>query len=343
MDTYDVPPAPVHISNSTNLLQPLEQAHRHTLYTLETLVRRRHRFATITVLTKNPSALPDERYVRARHQLSEFLPDHLRADWFAENRHRPLRVECSPAFYDDKSRKLLDPGAPSVESRTRAIRFLRKEHIPVFVRIGPLFPRDPLPGGKKMSDFDLPDVQPTAKAGFPAPPSQFGVLLYSRESPAGNSEPTMKCPFCQSDNDRVIDSRASEDGYAIRRRRQCLDCKRRYTTYERIEGTSVKIVKKDEVREPFDRAKIKRGLEKACWKRPVGDAQLEAIIVAVENDLEANFDAEVESRHVGELVMQHLRELDQVAYVRFASVYREFKDVHDFVTELRPMLDESRQ
>jgi len=153
----------------------------------------------------------------------------------------------------------------------------------------------------------------------------------------------MKCPFCQSDNDRVIDSRASEDGCAIRRRRQCLDCKRRYTTYERIEATTVKIVKKDEVREPFDRAKMKRGLEKACWKRPVSDAQLEAIIAAVENDLEANFDAEVESRHVGELVMQHLRELDQVAYVRFASVYREFKDVHDFVSELRPMLDESRQ
>jgi len=153
----------------------------------------------------------------------------------------------------------------------------------------------------------------------------------------------MKCPFCQSDNDRVIASRASEDGCAIRRRRQCLDCKRRYTTYERIEATTVKIVKKDEVREPFDRAKMKRGLEKACWKRPVSDAQLEAIIAAVENDLEANFDMEVESRHVGELVMQHLRELDQVAYVRFASVYREFKDVHDFVSELRPMLDESRQ
>ena len=153
----------------------------------------------------------------------------------------------------------------------------------------------------------------------------------------------MKCPFCQGDNDRVIDSRASQDGFAIRRRRECLACKRRYTTYERIEGTTVKIVKKDGVREPFDPTKIKQGLEKACWKRPISDAQLEAIIAAVENDLETNFESEVESRQVGELVMQHLRQLDQVAYVRFASVYRQFEDVHDFVSELKPMLAESRR
>jgi len=150
----------------------------------------------------------------------------------------------------------------------------------------------------------------------------------------------MKCPYCRGDNDRVIDSRASEDGSAIRRRRQCVACQRRYTTYERIE-TSIKIIKKDGAREPFDHSKIKRGLEKACWKRPISDAQLEAVIAAVENELEANFESEVESHHVGELVMQNLRDLDQVAYVRFASVYREFKDVHDFVSELEPMLDES--
>ncbi len=153
----------------------------------------------------------------------------------------------------------------------------------------------------------------------------------------------MKCPFCQTDNDRVVDSRASEDGVAIRRRRECLGCKRRYTTYERIEGTTVKIVKKDGAREPFDHAKIKRGLEKACWKRPISDAQLEAVIATVEEDIEAAFDSEVESRRLGELVMQKLRDLDQVAYVRFASVYRQFEDVHDFVTELKPMLDESRR
>jgi transcriptional repressor NrdR len=153
----------------------------------------------------------------------------------------------------------------------------------------------------------------------------------------------MKCPFCQADNDRVVDSRASEDGVAIRRRRECLGCKRRYTTYERIEGTTVKIVKKDGAREPFDHAKIKRGLEKACWKRPISNAQLEAVIATVEEDIEAAFDSEVESRRLGELVMQKLRDLDQVAYVRFASVYRQFEDVHDFVTELKPMLDESRR
>ena len=152
---------------------------------------------------------------------------------------------------------------------------------------------------------------------------------------------SLKCPFCQCENDRVIDTRTTQDGFAIWRRRQCLACKRRYTTYERIERTSVKIVKKDGARELFDPGKIKRGLEKACWKRPVSDAQLDAIIAAVENELEANFDSEVESRHVGELVMQHLRELDQVAFVRFASVYRQFQDVHDFVSELKPMLDES--
>lgn len=153
----------------------------------------------------------------------------------------------------------------------------------------------------------------------------------------------MKCPFCQSDNDRVIDSRASEDGFAIRRRRECLGCRRRYTTYERVEGASFKVVKKDGVREPYDRTKIKRGLEKACWKRPVSDAQIETVIAGVENDLEARFETEIESRLIGELVMQHLKDLDQVAYVRFASVYRQFKDLNDFVDELKPMLAEARR
>ena len=151
----------------------------------------------------------------------------------------------------------------------------------------------------------------------------------------------MKCPFCQVDNDRVLDSRASEDGFVTRRRRECLACKRRYTTYERVERTTIKVVKKDGSRVPFDRDKIKRGLEKACWKRPISDAQLEEIIADVENDVEAKFDTEVESRYLGELVVQQLRKLDQVAYVRFASVYRQFQDVHDFVDELRPMLAES--
>ena len=173
----------------------------------------------------------------------------------------------------------------------------------------------------------------------PLPHSPF--LVYSIPT-LGEPESTMKCPYCHEDNDRVLDSRANQDGFAIRRRRECIACKRRYTTYERIE-TTIKIIKKDGSREPFDHAKIKRGLEKACWKRPVSDEQLESIIAAVANELEAAFESEVESRRAGELVMQHLRELDEVAYVRFASVYRQFKDVQDFVEELRPMLAESRR
>ena len=151
----------------------------------------------------------------------------------------------------------------------------------------------------------------------------------------------MKCPYCQADNDRVIDSRGSEDGFATRRRRECSACKRRYTTYERVERTTLKVVKKDGARVPFDRDKLKLGLEKACWKRPISNARLEAIVSEVENHIEAKFDSEVESRYIGELLMRQLRELDQVAYVRFASVYRQFEDVQDFVEELRPMLAES--
>lgn len=148
----------------------------------------------------------------------------------------------------------------------------------------------------------------------------------------------MKCPFCRVDNDRVIDSRASEDGFAIRRRRECLGCRRRYTTYERLEEMAIKVVKKGGEREPFSRQKIRDGLAKACWKRPISDEQILAIVAGVETEIYANFDTEVESQHVGELVMHYLGQLDQVAFVRFASVYREFKDVRDFVDELRPML-----
>ncbi|HUY31310.1 MAG TPA: transcriptional regulator NrdR [Pirellulales bacterium] len=153
----------------------------------------------------------------------------------------------------------------------------------------------------------------------------------------------MKCPYCRADNDRVADSRASEDNFAIRRRRECLACKRRYTTYERIEETGLKVIKKDGTRAPFERDKIKRGLEKACWKRPISVEQIEAVVSAIEADVFTHFDAEVESEYLGELLMKHLRQLDQVAYVRFASVYRKFQDVRDFVEELEPMLEESRR
>jgi transcriptional repressor NrdR len=152
----------------------------------------------------------------------------------------------------------------------------------------------------------------------------------------------MKCPFCRDDNDRVIDSRGGQNGFVIRRRRECLSCQRRYTTYERIEERPIKVIKKDGTRVPFQREKIQRGIETACWKRPVSDERIEAVLVDIENDIYSNFDTEVESRYLGEMIMQHLRFLDQVAYVRFASVYREFQDVHDFVDELQPMLKESK-
>jgi transcriptional repressor NrdR len=148
----------------------------------------------------------------------------------------------------------------------------------------------------------------------------------------------VRCPFCQYDHDRVMDSRASEDGYVIRRRRECLHCKRRFTTYERLDELGIKVVKKDGVREPYSREKIRAGLSKACWKRPISDDQIESIISDVEGYIYAHCESEIESSKVGELVMEKLAQVDQVAYVRFASVYRQFKDVRDFVDELQPML-----
>ena len=148
----------------------------------------------------------------------------------------------------------------------------------------------------------------------------------------------MECPFCHIDNDRVVDTRNVDEGAAIRRRRKCASCGRRFTTYERIELSTIKVIKKDGSRVPYDRLKLKRGIEKACWKRPVSDRQIEGLLAGIESELEANYDSEVPTKELGELVIDRLRTLDQVAYVRFASVYREFKDVRDFVEELRPML-----
>ena len=148
----------------------------------------------------------------------------------------------------------------------------------------------------------------------------------------------MKCPYCRLDNDRVIDSRSCQDGFAIRRRRQCLKCKRRYTTYERLEESTIKVVKKDGSRVPFQRDKIKRGLERACWKRPIADHEIEQTVAGIENDVYTSFENEIDSHRLGELVMDHLRNLDEVAFVRFVSVYRQFEDAGDFVEELRPFL-----
>jgi transcriptional repressor NrdR len=147
----------------------------------------------------------------------------------------------------------------------------------------------------------------------------------------------MICPFCRHDETKVVDSRGSQE-FVIRRRRECLDCGRRFTTYEKIEESPLKVIKKDGTRIPFDRDKIRIGLEKACYKRPVSADQIERIISEVEIDVSANFEREVPSRYIGEQVFNCLRRVDQVAFVRFASVYREFKDVNDFVEELQPML-----
>lgn len=153
----------------------------------------------------------------------------------------------------------------------------------------------------------------------------------------------MKCPFCQADNDRVIDSRAHEDGYVIRRRRQCCQCDRRFTTYERVAELDVKVIKKDGTSEPYNPDKIRRGIELACWKRPIRTERVEQVIGEVLQEIYLMGEPEIETRQIGELVMEKLIDLDQVAYIRFASVYREFKDLHDFVDEVGPMLNRQRR
>ncbi|NUQ36092.1 MAG: transcriptional repressor NrdR, partial [Planctomycetaceae bacterium] len=144
----------------------------------------------------------------------------------------------------------------------------------------------------------------------------------------------MQCPFCKADNDKVVDSRSSDGNRVVRRRRECVDCGRRFTTYEKIEELPLRVIKKDGSREDFDRAKIMGGIRSACHKRPVSDTDIEAIVNGIETDIEQHFDREVPATYVGEQVMNRLRELDKVAYVRFASVYREFKDPSDFAREL---------
>jgi transcriptional repressor NrdR len=148
----------------------------------------------------------------------------------------------------------------------------------------------------------------------------------------------MRCPFCGKTEDRVVDSRESREGQVIRRRRECLSCGRRYTTYERVDEIPFLVLKKDERREPFNRPKLLGGLRKACEKRPVPLAALEQIVDEVETKLTRSPEKEIPSREIGELVMDRLRDLDKVAYVRFASVYREFEDVTDYMKELEGLL-----
>lgn len=149
----------------------------------------------------------------------------------------------------------------------------------------------------------------------------------------------MKCPFCNKDNTRVIDSRPVEENNSIRRRRQCDECKKRFTTYEKMESIPLVIIKKDNNREPYDRSKVEAGVFRSCHKRPVSVDQITALVDEVENTIFNREDKETPSHIIGEIIMDKLKDLDPVAYVRFASVYREFKDVNTFMNELKKILD----
>ena len=149
----------------------------------------------------------------------------------------------------------------------------------------------------------------------------------------------MKCPFCSHENTRVIDSRPAEDNNSIRRRRVCDECGKRFTTYEKVETIPLIIIKKDNNRETYDRSKIEGGVLRACHKRPVSAQQITLLVDEVENEIFSMAEKEISSRIIGELVMNRLMKLDAVAYVRFASVYREFKDVNTFMDELKKMLE----
>jgi len=149
----------------------------------------------------------------------------------------------------------------------------------------------------------------------------------------------VKCPYCGNKNNKVVDSRESLEGASVRRRRECIKCKRRFTTYEHVEEMPLMIIKKDGRREPYDRKKISSGLIKAFEKRPISMEKIEEIVENIERQVMRKFDKEVPSQAIGELVMEKLAKLDEIAYVRFASVYRQFKDVSQFMKELKVILD----
>lgn len=150
----------------------------------------------------------------------------------------------------------------------------------------------------------------------------------------------MKCPYCGYQESKVVDSRHSEDNSSIRRRRECLKCQRRFTTYETVESVPIIVIKRDGSRQSFLRGKVLNGMVRACEKRPVPLAELEKIALDIELALQNSLEREVRSEKIGELVMERLRPLDEVAYVRFASVYRQFKDINSFLTELNRILKE---
>lgn len=148
----------------------------------------------------------------------------------------------------------------------------------------------------------------------------------------------MKCPFCSYEEQKVIDSRPVEENNSIRRRRECLNCLKRFTTYEKVENVSIIVIKKDKNREDFDREKLLNGMIRACQKRPVSLKQLETIATDIETQILNSLNREVTSQYIGELVMEKLKDIDEVAYVRFASVYRQFKDINTFMEELKKLL-----
>jgi len=148
----------------------------------------------------------------------------------------------------------------------------------------------------------------------------------------------MKCPFCNQDNTRVVDSRPAEDNNSIRRRRLCDECKKRFTTYEKIETIPLSVIKKDQTRQQYERSKIEAGVLRACYKRPISVEKINELIDAVETEVFNREEREIESKLIGEIVMDKLKNLEAVAYVRFASVYREFKDVNTFMDELKKIL-----
>ena len=149
----------------------------------------------------------------------------------------------------------------------------------------------------------------------------------------------MKCPFCGEDDTRVIDSRPADENMSIRRRRQCDKCQERFTTYEKVEAIPLVVIKKDQTREPYDRTKIEKGVFRSCHKRPISVLQMNHLVDQVEAKVFSKEEREIPSSYIGELVMRYLEELDAVAYVRFASIYREFKDVDTFMEELKKILD----
>ncbi len=150
----------------------------------------------------------------------------------------------------------------------------------------------------------------------------------------------MRCPYCGCEESKVVDSRPTDEGERIRRRRECLNCMKRFTTYEIVETTPLMVIKRDNSREPFDREKLTNGVLRACEKRPISLDQIDAVIDKVESKVYGGMEREVSSKKVGEITLEFLKELDEVAYVRFASVYRQFADIHSFMAELEKMLKE---